>query len=150
MKTFRKFIAAFVEGAIVGIALVILFNIFDVDVPQNHTTIMVMAIIFITSFASTIGRVVAKGEPPLRCEWVYHYGDHRIEVTAGLTEKLYINDTLADKTKGVSFKQATLKSKLDTGEDVVATIVGGTQVTCKLLVAGQELKPTTTKGDLAE
>jgi len=148
VEKFRKIIAPFVEGLIVGIFLIVVLNILGIETTQAQFTIIVVTVILGTSIASAVGRLIAKGEVPLRCEWVYKYGESRIEVTAGLTEKLYINDELVDTAKGVSFKQASLKGKLNTGEEVIATIIGGTSVKCQLLVGSEELQAIATKGDL--
>ena len=147
MKKFRTIIAPFVEGLIVGISMVILLNALGIETTQTQFTIIVVTVIIVTSIASSIGRIIAKGELPVRYEWVYKYGENRIEVTASLTEKLYINDKLVDTAKGVSFKQISLNGKLDTGEEVVATIIGGTRVNCKLLVGNEELQAIATKGE---
>ena len=148
MQKFRKVIAPFVGGLIVGISMLILLNVLGIETTQNQFTIIVVLVILISSFASAVERMIAKGESPIRCEWVYKYGEDRIEVTAGLTEKLYINDVLVDSKKGVSFKQVSLRGKLAAGEKVMATITGGTSVKCQLVVDGVELQPIATKGDL--
>ena len=148
MKLFRQFIASVVEGAIVGVSMFILFNILDIEIITRDFTIIVVASVLITALAGGIARLIAKGETPFHHEWVFQYGDNRIDVVTGLTEKLYINDKLVDKSKGVHLNQVSLKGKLATGEDVTATIIGAPQLTCKLLIANKELAPIVTRGDL--
>ena len=148
MKTFRKIIAPIVEGLIVGVSMIILLSILGIETTQTQFTIIVVVVILITSISNAVGRAITKGESPLKCQWVYKYGENRIEVTAGLTEKLYINDKLVDTSKGISLKQVSLKGRLNTGEEVAATIIGGASVKCRLLVGNEELQPVATKGDL--
>ena len=149
MKKFRKTIAPFVYGIITGISLVIILNVLGIETTLTQLTILVMVVCIIPSIAISVGRTIAKAELPIiRCEWVYMYRENRIEVTVGSTEKLYINDELVDTAKGVQLKQVSLNGKLNTGEEVVATIIAGTSVKCQLLVGNEELQAIATKGDL--
>jgi hypothetical protein len=148
----RKTIASAIEGAIVGISIAVIVRILDIEVTSIQLIILIFIAFFSASIASAIGRFIAKGENPLRHEWVYKYGENRIEVTTGLTEKLYINDELVFTNKKVSLKLAELKGKLKTGEEVVATITpgGDTGIKCRLLVGNEELQVIVVKGDTKE
>ena len=145
----RTFIASLVEGIIVGGILGLTLRILDIEVTTAQITTLLIVVFISTSAASAVARFIAKGEAPLACQWVYKFGENRIDVTAGLTEKLYINDELADTSKGIKLKQATLKGELSSGEKVSATLSSGLSgITCQLLVDGKEVEVFATKGDL--
>jgi len=113
-------------------------------VTATQTIIIVVGAIISASIASTIGRWI-NGESPVFYEWVYNYGENRIAVSAGLTEKLYINDKLADEKKVITFKSVELSGRLATGEEVRATITGGKTAGCELFVGNERLRPVATK-----
>jgi len=147
MEKFRKFIAPFIEGLIVGVIFFIVLSILGIETSEIQFTIIMVTVFISTSLASAIARFIEKGDASFRYEWVYKYSENRIEVTAGLTEKLYINDELVDTKKGVSLKEVALKGTLKTGEEVSATITGGMNIKCRVLVGDKELDVLSVKGD---
>jgi len=141
----KKFIASLVEGVIVGLFIAIILNILDIEVTSNQLIIISVGVLLVTSIASAISRFIAKGESPIRHEWVFNYGENRIEVTAGLTEKLYINDELVDQKKGISLSRVELGGQLKTGEKVRAAIIGGMTAKCEVYVGNEQLQIVATK-----
>jgi len=140
----KKLLVSLLEGAIVGITMGIIIAILDIEITGVQAGILIGSALIITSFASAIGRLINTGKAPVFYEWVYNYDGNRIAVSAGLAEKLYINDVLVDEKKGVSLK-AELRSKLTTGEEVRAVITGGLTAKCELFIGSQMLQPTSTK-----
>jgi len=140
----KKLLVSILEGAIVGITMGIIIVILDIEMTSTQVGILIGSAIIVTSFASSIGHLINTGKAPVFYEWVYHYDGYRIAVSAGLTEKLYINDVLVDEKKGISSK-AELRSKLTTGDEVKAVITGGMTAKCELFIGNQLLQPTSTK-----
>lgn len=73
-------------------------------------------------------------------KWTYKYGDNIIEVKNEKVIGLYANGKLLDSIKGVHFS-ANLKGKLDTGEEVQASLGGFFTIECKLAVNYVYLAP---------
>ena len=95
----KKFLVGLLEGMIVGAVLGVTIGILDIGATAAQVTIIVAAAIISTSIASSIGSYINTGSAPVFYEWVYNHGGNRIAVSTGLTEKLYINDELADQKK---------------------------------------------------
>jgi len=140
----KRFLVSLLEGAIVGIILGSVVVILDIDITGSQIAILAFVLFISTSFASAIGQMINTGKAPIHYEWIYNHGGNRIEVSAGLTEKLYINDELADEKKGIALK-AELKGKLKSGEEVKAVIKGGMTAKCELFVGDEQLQPIATK-----
>jgi len=141
----KKFLVALLEGTIVGILLAIVIIVFDIDVTTTQTMILLFTSIIGTSIASSIGQTINTGKAPVFYEWVYNHDGYRIAVSAGLTEKLYINDELVDHKKGVTIKKVELEGQLETGEKVRAVITGGMTAKCEVHVGNKRLEVVSTK-----
>jgi len=141
----KKILVSLLEGAIVGVAIAVIMIILGIDATPTQLAIFLPSVITITSVASAIGRMINTGESPIFYEWVYNYGENRIEVSIGLTEKLYINDELVDEHKKIALNKVELKGKLKTGEEVKVAIIGGMTAKCELYVDNQLLQPIATK-----
>ena len=104
----------------------------------------------VTGIASAIRKAIEKGgfEPIYNYQWTYQYGENTITVKAAKSEELYINGTLVDSKKGISFKSVELKGRLDSGEKITAVLSGekikkaistDKYMRCELLVNGKPL-----------
>jgi hypothetical protein len=143
----KKFIAAIVEGVIVGVGVFVLFRIMDIDVDIVDVIIFAAIITGLTSLASGVSKLIESGGVLYNYEWNYQYGENTILVIASNSEKLYINGNLADEKKGPS-KKVELSGRLDTGEKITVTITPETvkkqftsdkPLRCELLVDGKPL-----------
>lgn len=78
-------------------------------------------------------------------QWTYKYGENTIVVKNEKVVGLYVNDKLIDSVKGTVFR-ANLKGKLDTGEDIQATVGGDFfTVDCKLAINSFYMAPIEVK-----
>jgi hypothetical protein len=68
-------------------------------------------------------------------QWVYKYGQNTITVenTWFSGEKLYVNGALQDESRGLKLS-GSLRGKLDTGEEIKATLGGTFTVGCSLFI----------------
>ena len=140
----KKFFVSVLEGLLVGVLMVVLLRILGIETTNFQAGMIGGGAILIVSLANSIGRMINTGKSPVYHEWVYQYEGTRIAVSAGLKEKLYVDDVLVDEHKGIALKSVSLTGKLKTGEAVQATIIGGMTVKCVLTVAGKQLEPTAT------
>ena len=140
----KKFLVSLLEGIIVGVILGSALVILGIEMTGFQMGILVFVLFISTSIASSIGQWINTGKAPTHYEWVYNHNENRIEVSAGLTEKLYINDELADEKKGVALK-VELRGKLKSGEEVKAVIKGGMTAKCELFIGNELLQPIATK-----
>jgi len=141
----KKILVALLEGVIVGAILGIVLVVLDIEITAVQSMIIVLAAMSGTSAASSIGQWINTGKSPIRYEWVYSYDGNRIEVSASLTEKLYINDELVDENKKIKLNKAELSGKLKSGEEVKAVIKGGVTAKCELSVGSELLQPIAVK-----
>ena len=146
----KKFLVQLLEGIIVGLALGILFFIMDIDATPVQVGVIVAVAILATSFAAAISRSINKEGFLYNYAWVYQHGGNTIVVRANNGEQLYVNGTVVDEKKGVSWNNVELQSQLDTGETITATLSGEKPSTaikedkllkCELQVDGNMLEP---------
>ena len=68
-------------------------------------------------------------------KWVYEYGQNTIIIEnrwfSG--EKMYVNGELHDESKGIKLS-GTLRGKLESGEEIKATIGGTFSIGCSLFI----------------
>lgn len=77
--------------------------------------------------------------------WTYKYGSNTIEVKNGVAgEELYVNGQLQDKKTGIKFS-SDLKGKLDSGEEIKASLGGAITVKCNLFVNNELQAPVSEK-----
>ena len=141
----KGFLVSLLEGVIVGIIMVVIMLIFDIEATVNQTVMLICAAIVSTSAATSIGGMIKKGKDTVFYEWVYKYGETRIEVTLGFVERLYINDELVYENKKVKLNRVELKGRLKTDEEVRAIIIGGMTTKCELFVGDKLLQPVVIK-----
>ena len=141
----KKFVVSIVEGILVGIGIAIAMRVLDIEATAFQASMLAVSAMIITSLASSIAQMVSSGKAPVFYEWVYMYGDNRIAVATGVKETLYINDELVAEKKGVSLSKVELSSKLKSGEEVKAVIIGGLTTKCELYVGNELLEPVATK-----
>jgi len=141
----KDFIVSFLEGIIVGVAMSLVIILLDIDMTTTQIIVLIAVACVSASVASSIGNLIKKGKDTVYYEWVFKHGDNRIEITAGLVERLYIDDILVDENQKVKLNKVELHGKLKTGEDVKAIIVGGMTMKCELFVDNKQLQPTLTK-----
>ena len=75
-------------------------------------------------------------------KWLYHYGDDTIKVINKNFDgsELYINGELRDRKKGISLRDC-LKTVLESGETVTATLEGLVTMGCSLCIDGKPQEP---------
>lgn len=65
--------------------------------------------------------------------WTYKYGKHTIVVKNEKATELYVNNELQDRKTGITLK-AELTGKLESGEQIKASLGGVIDVECNLFV----------------
>jgi len=134
------------EGFFVGLVMMGILSFIGVETTLLQLAIISGSAIALTSVASSIGGMVKTGKDTVFYTWVYMYGETSITVTAGFSQRLYINNKLVDECKKIKLKSSELNGKLKTGEAMRAVIsASGMTAKCELFVGNTLLQPITTK-----
>jgi len=141
----KDILIAFLEGALVGIAMAVVIVVMGIEMTTAQMAILIAVAVFTGSIAASIGGMLKKGKDTVYYSWVFRHGQTRFEVTAGLVERLYIDDVLVAESTKIALKAVELKGKLETGEEVRAVITGGVGIKCELFVGDEKLQPISTK-----